>query len=102
MSTTQAIPCPFPGCGGRHASGLQCTRFCVILDAIVLSPREPPMKTSALVVLAVLAFVASPVAAKTAQKAEAHAALAVPFIADDYETALKTAREKNVPIFVDA
>jgi thioredoxin-like negative regulator of GroEL len=47
-----------------------------------------------------------PAAAKTAPrtsaKAESAHALAVPFIADDYETALKLAREKNVPIFVDA
>ena len=60
------------------------------------------MKTSALAVLAALALVASPAVAKTPAKAEAHAALAVPFIADDYATALAMAREKNVPIFVDA
>ena len=62
------------------------------------------MKTP-LAVLAALALVALPVAAKTASKpvkAESAHALAVPFIADDYESALKLAREKNVPIFVDA
>jgi thioredoxin-like negative regulator of GroEL len=63
------------------------------------------MKTS-LAVLAALALVVLPAAAKTAPKTTAKAesahALAVPFIADDYETALKLAREKNVPIFMDA
>ena len=62
------------------------------------------MKTP-LAVLAALAMIALPAFAKTAPtaaKADAHAALAVPFIADDYQAALKTAREKNLPIFVDA
>jgi len=48
---------------------------------------------------------AAPAGAKTVAPAKADKAahaLAVPFIADDYETALKMARERNVPIFMDA
>jgi thioredoxin-like negative regulator of GroEL len=55
--------------------------------------------------LAGLVLATAPAAAKTAPPAKADKAahaLAVPFIADDYETALKMAREKNVPIFMDA
>src|SRR5215203_771656 len=52
-----------------------------------------------------VALAAAPAAAKSAspsKAAPAAHALAVPFIADDYETALAQARERNVPIFMDA
>src|SRR5215475_7792720 len=57
-------------------------------ERIVLQPREPPMFRKSLVLLAALALTAAPAIAKTAPAKDAHA-LAVPFIADDYETALK-------------
>jgi thioredoxin-like negative regulator of GroEL len=62
-------------------------------------------RTTALVALAALALAVAPAGAKTAPPAKSDQAahkLAVPFIADDYATALKMAREKNVPIFMDA
>jgi thioredoxin-like negative regulator of GroEL len=59
-----------------------------------------------LAALVALVLAAAPAHAKVAPKASAQAepahALAVPFIADDYEAALAQARAKNLPIFVDA
>ena len=54
--------------------------------------------------LGALLLAAAPAAAKTvpAKTDKAAHPLAVPFIADDYETALAQARERNVPIFMDA
>jgi len=63
------------------------------------------MNAFRLLPLALAVVLAAPAAAKTVAPAktdQAAHALAVPFIADDYESALKMARERNVPIFMDA
>jgi thiol-disulfide isomerase/thioredoxin len=58
---------------------------------------------AALVAFLLMGGTALPSAAATAAKsAPAHAALAVPFISDDYDKALELARTKNLPLVVDA
>src|SRR5262245_41511106 len=86
-SPGESRPGSFPtGAGtGRKGNSLQALPRCLMLFGIDLQLREPPMFRKSLVLLAALALTAAPAIAKTPPAKDAHA-LAVPFIADDYET----------------
>lgn len=65
-----------------------------------MNKRRSPLIASALLLL-VLAACRRQQPAPTAQEAPVEQAQALPFIEDDYERALATAKQRNVPVFVD-
>ena len=64
-----------------------------------------PMRGASLIIAAVLSAAActqAPVVPPAAETAQGVAALALPFIEDDYGRALAEARSKGVPLFIEA